>query len=225
MSRILIVEDDADMSALLRRGIDAEGHETVLAEDGEAAAAHTALQDFDLLVLDLGLPDRDGLEILRDLRATGSLLPVIILTGEQELKTKVAGLEIGADDYITKPFEMEELLARIRTNLRVAAATPRVVLEGAGVILDLQTRWATLDGERIELSEREFALLETFMRHPGRTLTKEDLLETVWGLEPDPASNVVEVYVGYLRRKLGSEVIETVRHAGYRLGSERRESG
>ena len=218
MARILIVEDDADMSALLRRGLDAEGHETLLAEDGESAATHAALQDFDLVVLDLGLPDRDGLEILRDLRASGSLLPVIILTGSHEMKTKITGLETGADDYITKPFEMEELLARIRTNLRAAVATPRMVLEGAGVILDLQTRWATKDGERIELSEREFALLEAFMRHPEQTLTKEGLLEAVWGLEPDPSSNVVEVYVGYLRRKLGPRVIETVRHAGYRLG-------
>jgi DNA-binding response OmpR family regulator len=219
VSRILIVDDDEQMLKMLDRALSTEGHETLLAADGQTAFEHADSQDFDLAVLDLGLPDTDGLEVLRRLRAAGSLLPVIILTGTQDLNTKVAGLEIGADDYVTKPFEMDELVARIRTNLRHSAATPRSVLEGAGVVLDLQTGWATVAGGRVELSDREAALLETFMRSPEKTLSKDELLQTVWEFEPDPNSNVVEVYVGYLRRKLGAGVIETVRQAGYRLGS------
>jgi DNA-binding response OmpR family regulator len=216
MTKILIAEDDPQVAALLERGLSANGFETTTVDDG-AAVGDTLEKDVpDLLILDLALPNREGLDILRDLRRQGSRLPVVILSANQALRVKLAGFELGADDYVTKPFMFDELLARVKARLRGAAKAGRMLAVG-GIALDLETRWATFEDRRVELSAREFALLETFMRHPGEVLTREMLLSTVWSYDFDPGSNLVEVYVGYLRRKLGSGVIDTIRGAGYRL--------
>jgi DNA-binding response OmpR family regulator len=176
-------------------------------------------EDFDLVILDLGLPDKDGLEVLRDLRASGQRLPVIVLTARDDIHDRVAGLEMGADDYLPKPFHFEELVARVKVQLRDAGKTgsKEEQLRVAGVVLDLRTRWASVDGETVELSAREFELLRTFLQHPDQVLSREQLLARVWGYAYDPGSNVVDVYVGYLRRKLGSQRFETVRGVGYRF--------
>jgi DNA-binding response OmpR family regulator len=170
-------------------------------------------------VLDLGLPGKDGLTVLRDLRSAGHRLPVIILSARDDTDVKVAGLERGADDYVTKPFRFEELLARVRVRLRDGGTPERTLLESGEVVLDLRTRRANVDGTWVELSAREFTMLEVFLRHPGQVLSREQLLSHVWGYDHDPGSNVVDVYVGYLRRKLGRDRIATVRGMGYALRS------
>jgi DNA-binding response OmpR family regulator len=175
-------------------------------------------EDFDLPILDLGLPGKDGLEVLRELRLRGQRLPTIILTARDDVDDKVAGLEGGADDYVTKPFRFEELLARARARLRAETGVrqPAVVRVGE-VVLDTRTRRLAVDGRTVELSAREFAMLDTFMRHPGQVLSRTLLLSHIWGYDHDPGSNVVDVYVGYLRKKVGLERIKTVRGAGYRF--------
>jgi DNA-binding response OmpR family regulator len=177
--------------------------------------------DFDLLVLDIGLPGRDGFSVLRELRARGQKLPVVVLTARDDVEDKVAGLEGGADDYVTKPFRFEELLARVRVRLRARAdgAAEPTVLRVGDVVLDPRSRRVAVDGRTVELSAREFAMLDTFMRHAGQVLAREQLLSHVWGYDHDPGSNVVDVYVGYLRKKLGAARIETVRGAGYRFAA------
>jgi DNA-binding response OmpR family regulator len=217
MTRILIAEDEARLAAFLEKGLRAGGYTTTVASDGAVASALARDDDFDLLVLDLGLPIKDGLEVLRELRSAGQRLPVIILTARGDLGERVAGLEAGADDYLGKPFHFEELLARVRVRLR---GDSRVggehQLQVGELGLDLRTRWATLRGEKVELSAREFELLRTFLEHPNQVLSREQLLSHVWGYDYDPGSNVVDVYVGYLRRKLGQAQFETVRGVGYR---------
>ena len=217
MTRILIAEDEARLAAFLEKGLRAGGYTTTVASDGETASVLARDEDFDLMVLDLGLPVKDGLEVLRELRRSGQRLPVIILTARGDPDERVAGLEAGADDYIGKPFHFEELLARVKVRLRDDRAAVRdnqlVVGELA---LDLRTRWASVHGEKVELSAREFELLRTFLEHPNQVLSREQLLAHVWGYDYDPGSNVVDVYVGYLRRKLGSNRFETVRGVGYR---------
>jgi two-component system, OmpR family, response regulator QseB len=217
VSRILIVEDEPRLATFLDRGLSANGYSTKVVEEGEAAIRLADDRDFDLIILDLGLPDVDGVEVLRRLRARGEKLPVIILSARDDPGDKVEGLDAGSNDYVTKPFSLEELLARIRVRLRDEASAEATVLESGGISLDLRTRRATVDGETVELTAREFTMLETFMRHRGQVLSKEQLLSHVWGYDYDPGSNVVEVYVGYLRRKLGDGVIETARGMGYRL--------
>ncbi len=217
-SRILIVEDEPRLVSFLEKGLRANGFATAVAADGATALAKADDEDFDLILLDLGLPDIDGLDVLAELRRRGLTLPVLALTAREDVDDKVTGLEAGADDYVTKPFRFEELLARIRARLR-SGGTPEVtLLEAAGVELDLRTRTATVGGETVELTAREFTILETLMRHQGQVLSREQLLSRVWGYDYDPGSNVVDVYVGYLRRKLGAERIQTVRGMGYRLG-------
>ena len=174
-------------------------------------------EDFDLLVLDIGLPVKDGFTVLRELRATGQRMPVIILSARDDVRDKVTGLEHGADDYVTKPFSFEELLARVRVRLRDDGVAEPTVLKAGDLTLDLRTRRASVEGHHIELSAREFTMLEVFMRHNGQVLSREQLLSHVWGYDYDPGSNVVDVYVGYLRRKLGAEHFATVRGAGYRF--------
>jgi DNA-binding response OmpR family regulator len=180
-------------------------------------------QDFDLLILDLGLPDGDGLDILAMVRGQGESLPIIILTARDGLDDTVAGLDGGADDYITKPFRFEELLARVRVQLRNRQA-PRSKQESVlavGMIkLDLLTRQVWVGDRSVELSTREFLLVEVFLRHPGQVLTREQLLDRIWGYDYDPGTNIVNVYVGHLRRKLGEGCIETVRGIGYRLRTD-----
>jgi DNA-binding response OmpR family regulator len=217
VSRILIVEDEPRFASFLEKGLTANGYVTSVASDGTSASAIADDEDFDLVILDLGLPDIDGLDVLRLMRRRGATIPVIILTARDDTTDKVAGLDAGASDYITKPFSLEELLARVRARLRDEQRVEPTVLEAGDVALDLRTRRAMVGGETVPLTAREFTMLETFLRHRDQVLSKEQLLSHVWGYDFDPGSNVVEVYVGYLRRKLGGERIETVRGMGYRL--------
>ena len=217
MSRILIAEDEARIASFIEKGLRANGFATEVASDGETAYALARTGRFDLLVLDLGLPGVDGFEVLRRLREAGQTLPVVILTARDSVRDTVAGLDRGADDYITKPFRFEELLARVRVRLRGDRAAEPTVLRVGNVSLDLRTRQATVGGRTVDLSAREFALVEVFFRHPGQVLSREQLLSHVWGYDFDPGSNVVDVYVGYLRRKLGKDRIASVRGMGYRL--------
>ncbi len=218
MSSILIVEDEPRIVAFLTKGLKAAGFTTHTTAAGLEAVSLALQESFDLIILDVGLPDIDGFEVLQQLRGQGVVAPVIMLTARSSVSDRVAGLEGGADDYIPKPFSFEELLARIRVRLRPeATGTDQMRLTHRDMVLDLRTRTLELEGRKVELSAREFALAETFMRHPGQVLSREQLLSAVWGLDFDPGSNVVEVYVSYLRNKLGKDRVETVRGMGYRL--------
>ena len=219
MNRILIAEDEPRLASFLEKGLRANGFVTTTSRDGVEATMLASDGDFDLMVLDLGLPGKDGLSVLRDVRSAGHRLPVIILSARDDTDVKVAGLERGADDYVTKPFRFEELLARVRVRLRGGGTPERTLLESGCVVLDLRTRRANVEGAWVELSAREFTMLEVFLRHPGQVLSREQLLSHVWGYDHDPGSNVVDVYVGYLRRKLGRDRIATVRGMGYALRS------
>jgi two-component system, OmpR family, copper resistance phosphate regulon response regulator CusR len=212
VNRILIAEDEQRLAAFLEKGLRASGFTTTTVADGPTALAVARDDDFDLLILDLGLPGLDGTEVLRALRANGQHLPVLILSARDDV---VTGLELGADDYVTKPFRFEELLARVRVRLREEGTPGPTVLRAGDVELDLRTRRATVDGRTVELSAREFTMLEVFLQHPGQVLSREQLLSHVWSYDFDPGSNVVDVYVGYLRRKLGHDRITTVRGMGY----------
>ncbi len=218
MARILIAEDEPRLAAFLEKGLRAGGFATTVVSDGIGASAMTKDEDFDLLILDLGLPGRDGLDVLRDVRAAQNKLPVIILTARDDTSDRIAGLEAGADDYIGKPFHFEELVARVRARLRGDSGSPeeRHQISEGGITLDLRTRWVSSGPTTVELSAREFELLRTFLEHPNQVLSREQLLAHVWGYDYDPGSNVVDVYVGYLRRKLDTDAFETVRGVGYR---------
>lgn len=215
--RILVVEDEPKLSSFLVKGLKSNGFSISLAEDGASALAKADDEDFDLVILDLGLPDIDGLDVLAELRRRQVSLPVVILTARDEVSDKISGLDGGADDYVTKPFRFEELLARVRARLRSGGTAEVTELAAAGVELDLRKRTASCEGSLIDLTAREFTMLETFMRHEGQVLSREQLLSHVWGYDYDPGSNVVDVYVGYLRRKLPGDRIQTVRGMGYRL--------
>ncbi len=217
MSRILVVEDEERIASFLEKGLRANGFTTDVASDGESGFALARSGRYDLVVLDVGLPGMDGFEVLRELRREGAQVPVVMLTARDAVEDTVAGLEGGADDYVTKPFRFEELLARVRVRLRGERAPEETVLAVGAASLDLRTRRLTVDGTDADLSAREFALAEMFFRHPGQVLSREQLLSHVWGYDFDPRSNVVDVYVGYLRRKLGKERIASVRGMGYRL--------
>jgi two-component system copper resistance phosphate regulon response regulator CusR len=217
VARILIAEDEARIASFLDKGLRANGFTTTIVDDGRVAAAMARDSDFDLVILDLGLPTLHGLDVLTQLRERGERLPVVILTARDELDTTVAGFAGGADDYVTKPFRFEELLARIRVRLRTDTTPETTLLRAGDVTLDLRTRRASVAGRTVELTAREFALAETFLRHPDQVLSRQQLLSHVWGYDFDPESNIVDVYVRYLRRKLGDGVIETVRGMGYRL--------
>lgn len=218
MARILIAEDEPRLAAFLEKGLRSGGFSTTVVADGIGASAMVSDDDFDLLILDLGLPGKDGLDVLRDLRTAGLRLPVIILTARDDTGDRVAGLEAGADDYIGKPFHFEELIARVRARLRGdgGATEERHQINEGGITLDLRTRWVSTGETTVELSAREFELLRTFLEHPNQVLSREQLLAHVWGYDYDPGSNVVDVYVGYLRKKLVSAQFETVRGVGYR---------
>ncbi|MDO4715981.1 MAG: response regulator transcription factor [Propionibacteriaceae bacterium] len=223
MSTILIIEDEPRIAGFIAKGLKSAGftsHTTAYGEEGATLAVHGG---FDLIVLDVGLPDIDGFEVLERIRGQGVSTPVIILTARSSVADRVAGLEGGADDYMPKPFSFEELLARIRLRLRsdseTASSSPSnpAQLSRGGLTLDYRTRRAQVDGQWVDLSAREFTLVEVFMRNPGQVLSREQLLSNVWGFDFDPGSNVVDVYVSYLRAKLGKDRFETVRGMGYRL--------
>ncbi|MDI5980844.1 response regulator transcription factor [Amycolatopsis magusensis] len=218
MSRILIAEDELRIASFVEKGLRANGFSTTVVTDGDAALTSAVSDDFDLVVLDLGLPKRDGFDVLRAMRAAGAQTPVIILTARGSVGDTVAGLEGGADDYMTKPFRFEELLARIRLRLKPVGGAPELtVLRHNGLSLDLRARRAQTSESTTDLTAREFALLELFLRHPGQVLSREQILSHVWGYDFDPGSNVVDVYVRTVRRKVGQERIATVRGMGYRL--------
>jgi DNA-binding response OmpR family regulator len=217
VSRILIAEDEVRIAAFLEKGLRSHGFSTDVAVDGEDAVRRAGSGQFDLLILDLGLPNMDGFEVLSTLKRAGSRLPVLILTARGGVRDTVHGLESGADDYLTKPFRFDELLARVRVRLRGERAPESTVLRVGDAALDLRTRQAVLDERAVDLSAREFALAEVFFRHAGQVLSREELLSQVWGYDFDPGSNVVDVYVGYLRRKLGKSRITSIRGMGYRL--------
>jgi DNA-binding response OmpR family regulator len=217
MTRVLIAEDEVRIASFLEKGLRANGFATTAVTDGAAAADLARDVDYDILVLDLGLPLKGGHEVLREIRDRGEQMPVIILTARDGVGSTVAGLEAGADDYITKPFVFDEFLARVRARLRGPRNQGSLVLEAGVLTLELRTRRAKVDGQIVELSAREFMLVETLARHPGQVLSRQQLLSRVWGYDFDPGSNIVDVYIGYLRKKLGHDLIETVRGMGYRL--------
>jgi DNA-binding response OmpR family regulator len=222
--KILVVEDEAAIADFVQRGLEAEGYAVACAEDGLEGERRALDEDVDLVVLDLMLPGRDGLSVLDTIRTARPALPVIVLTARDAVEDKVTGLDGGATDYVTKPFSFDELTARIRAHLRRPADHAELTatkLDAAGIHMDLLSREVVLGSDPVHLSAREFDLLAFFMRHPGEVLSREQILSAVWGYEFDPGTNVVEVYVGYLRRKLavnGSPApIETLRSIGYRL--------
>ncbi len=221
--QILVVEDDERIASFLEKGLRAEGHAITVAPTKSEGAGWLAASDmgFDLILLDLRLPDGDGLDLLRQARKDGFVAPVIVLTARDELDDKIRGLDSGANDYMTKPFAFDELLARIRAVCRRPGESSATDLRVGDLSLDLLTKVANRCGRRIELAPREWVLLELFMRHPGQVLSRSQILNNVWSYSFEPGSNVVDVYVGYLRRKIDlpgmDPLIQTVRGAGYRL--------
>jgi DNA-binding response OmpR family regulator len=216
VARVLIAEDEQRVGSFLERGLRAAGFTATVCREGAVALALAHDDDFELLILDLGLPDRDGLTVLRDLRGRGVRLPVLVLTGRTQ--DTVTALEAGADAYLTKPFAFEELLARVRARTRPASGPARAaVYEHDGLRLDVLARRVTVDGEPVRLTVRELMVLETLLAHRGEVLSRDELLAHAWGHIHDTGSNVVDVCIGRLRRKLGAQRFETVRGAGYRM--------
>ncbi|MBE9193561.1 response regulator transcription factor [Gloeocapsopsis crepidinum LEGE 06123] len=220
MNRILIIEDNPRITDFLKSGFQAHGFTTIAVDTGQAALQMVQGGQIDLVILDLGLPDQDGLTVLKVLRGQGQTFPIVVLTAREGVENTVAGLEGGADDYITKPFSFEELLARIRVQLRnhqLPRSQQETTLQVGSITLDLLTRQVWVGARLIELSAREFLLAEYFLRHPMQVLTREQILDRIWGYDYDPGTNIVNVYVGHLRKKLGENQIETVRGMGYRF--------
>jgi DNA-binding response OmpR family regulator len=218
---ILVVEDEAGIADFLARGLEAEGYGVTVASDGVAGERLALYPGTDLVVLDRMLPGRDGIDVLAAIRRSKPALPVILLTAKADVADRVEGLDLGAVDYMTKPFAFDELLARIRARLRESDEASETTLEAGGIRLDLLTREATRGDRVVRLPNREAELLAYLMRNAGRVCDRDEILSAVWGYEHDPGTNVVQVYVGYLRRKLGlpgsPAPIETVRSVGYRL--------
>ncbi len=219
MTSILIVEDEKRISSFIEKGLSAAGYSPTVVDDGLAALDYVATGSFELVLLDVGLPGIDGFEVLTRLRARGETMPIIMLTARTSVDDTVTGLDGGANDYLPKPFKFDELMARIRLRLRESGqqSVAETVLRHGDIALDLTTRRVTVGTQTNDLSAREFALAEQFVRHPEQVLSREQLLSRVWGFDFDPGSNVVDVYVRYLRGKIGADRIETVRGMGYRL--------
>lgn len=222
--RILVVEDEAAIADFLVHGLEGEGHDVRSAADGVEGERLALGGDVDLVILDRMLPGRDGMDVLAGIRRAEPSLPVIMLTARDAIDDRVAGLDLGATDYVTKPFSFEELAARVRAHLRQPAGEVATELDAGGVHLDLLSRTASRDGHSVRLSEREAALLAHLMRHAGQVCSHREILGKVWGYDHDPGTNVVQVYVGYLRRRLAlpdsPAPIETVRSVGYRLARQ-----
>jgi DNA-binding response OmpR family regulator len=223
--RILVIEDERTLAGFIEQALRAEGYAVTVAHDGENGELLAITGDYALVLLDLMLPGKGGLEALDAIRARMPELPVIVLTARAAVEQKVQGLDRGANDYVTKPFSFEELLARVRAHLRGPRQRESSVLEAADIRIDLRTRRVERDGHEIHLTAREFEVLAYLMRHPDQVLSREQILNAVWGFDFDPGTKVLEVYVGYLRRKLGdaqgADPIETVRNVGYRLCAPR----
>ncbi len=217
MSNILVIDDETRITAFVSKGLRAAGYACTVEFDGEAGLAEAQTGAYDLVLLDIGLPSLDGFEILRRLRVTHPALPVIMLTARGSVEDTVLALDEGANDYLAKPFRLDELLARIRLRLRETPTLAPTELRRGDLSLDLRTRRATVGNVTVDLSTREFALAEEFFRNPEQVLSREQLLSRVWGYNFDPGSNVLDVYIRYLRNKLGADSIETVRGMGYRL--------
>jgi DNA-binding response OmpR family regulator len=221
--RILVVEDERPIAEFVQRGLEADGYSVTCAYDGEEGLALARTGDYALVILDVLLPKQSGLEVIKGIRENDESLPVIMLTALAETDDVVAGLDLGANDYLTKPFAFAELLARIRAHLRQPGQTTATSLEVGGISLDFRTRDVRREDRGVKLTAREFELLAYLMRHPDQVLSRAQILNAVWGYDYDPGTNVLDVYVGYLRRKLadadGDAPIQTVRSAGYRLVS------
>ena len=219
--RILVIEDEAKVASFIRRGLEAEGYRVDIAPDGEVGLTQAFDHEYDLVILDVMLPKRDGLSVLQEMRRHKLPVPVLMLTARDTVADKVTGLDRGADDYLTKPFAFEELLARIRVLLRRGSSLSLSTLSVADLELDLVSREVTRAGIRIELTAKEFALLEFFLRHPGRVLSRVLIAQHVWGVDFDTFTNVIDVYVNYLRKKIDmgfpTKLIHTVRGAGYAI--------
>jgi two-component system copper resistance phosphate regulon response regulator CusR len=215
--KILLVEDEVRVASFVVKGLEAHGYPVEHVATGTEALARIRDGEPDLILLDLTLPDLDGMEILRRLREGGAVVPVIILTARGDVDDRVQGFDVGADDYLTKPFAFDELVARLRARLRPRPTSDSAVLRAGNLVLDLNTRRVEVEGREVALAAREFELLETFLRHRGQVLSRTQLLTRVWGPKTELHSNVIDVYVGYLRRKVGASCIETVRGTGYRL--------
>ena len=217
---ILVIEDELRILAFLARALEAEGFVVTPADDGPAGLARAIGGRYDLVVLDLLLPKVNGLTVLRELHRRYPELPVVIVSARSDLRTKLRGFELGASDYVAKPFAFDELLARIRAQLRAHASADGTLLAAGDIVLDLARRQARIGVRIIDLSDREFRLLHYLTQHAGEVMSRESILSAVWGYYFDPRSNVVDVCVRRLRSKLGEEaLIETVRHAGYRLAA------
>lgn len=218
MKRILIAEDDSRIAAFVEKGLRAAGYSCLTVDDGASALLLARSGEFDMLILDIGLPTLSGFEVLERLRGEGSKTAVIVLTASDSVADTVYGLESGANDYMTKPFQFAELLARVRLRLTDDGdSTPVMKLSHEDMELDLRSRRVRCGEQDADLTSREFSLLEVFLRHPRQVLTREQLISHAWDMDFDPASNVVDVYVRALRAKIGAGRLETVRGAGYRL--------
>ena len=222
--RLLVVEDEKKVAGFIKKGLEEEGYAVDLACDGETGLAMGLDGVHDLIILDIHLPKMDGLRVLQELRRKKLTTPVLLLTVRAAIEDKVLGLDTGADDYLTKPFAFQELLARVRALLRRGAATGSPILQVADLTMDPATRSVSRGGEKIELTAKEFALLDYFMRHPGRVLTRTMIAEHVWDYDFDPMTNVIDVYVNYLRKKIDSgrdrKLLHTVRGTGYVMKAE-----
>jgi DNA-binding response OmpR family regulator len=219
--RILVIEDERTLAGFIEHSLGADGYAVTVCHDGTSGEAAALTGDYALVLLDLTLPGRDGLEVLGEIRRRLPEVPVIVMTARTAIEQRVDGLDRGANDYVTKPFSLEELLARVRAHLRAPNQRQSSQLEAAGIHMDLRTRRVERDGREVELTAREFELLAYLLRHPDQVLSREQILNAVWGFDFDPGTKVLEVYIGYLRRKLGTDdgpgPIQTVRNVGYRL--------
>jgi DNA-binding response OmpR family regulator len=219
--RILVIEDERALAGFIEQSVRADGYAVSVCHDGTTGEAAALTGDYALVLLDLTLPGKDGLEVLGGIRARLPDLPVIALTARTAIEQRVEGLDRGANDYVTKPFSFEELLARVRTQLRSPGQRESSVLDAGGIRMDLRTRRVRRNGHDVQLTAREFEVLAYLMRHPDQVLSRGQILNAVWGFDFDPGTKVLEVYIGYLRRKLGApdeaDPIETVRNVGYRL--------
>jgi DNA-binding response OmpR family regulator len=219
MSNILVIEDSERIASFIVKGLQSHGYQVTHTTNGEDALKLTGAAEFDLVILDIGLPGMDGFAVLEQLRGSGNEVPVIVLTARDSVDNTVASFEGGADDYMSKPFSFEELLARVRRRISTPGeAVTETILSHKQISLDLRTRRVSVGGTEFDLTAREFTMLEFFLRHAGQVLSREQILSRVWGFDHDPGSNVVDVYIRYLRQKLGNDAVQTVRGMGYRLG-------